>query len=144
MRPGQMRGGGQLTERGIARFFRDTEDAGPDILLHELADHLATRGPWLDPAAWNEHLRWMETMLEHYWNTPTPPPPPLIRGDMLMDALGIKPGPEVGRLLRLIREAQLAGEIHNAEEALALARTMQIPTTETDDPDHCGRRGKRI
>ena len=125
MRPGQMRSGGQLTERGIARFFRDTGDAGPDILLHELADHLATRGPWLDPMAWREHLHWVAMMLNHYWNAPTPPPPPLLRGDTLMAALGIKPGPEVGRLLRLIHEAQLAGEIHSPEEAIALARTLQ-------------------
>ncbi|MEF3273416.1 MAG: HDIG domain-containing protein [Chloroflexus sp.] len=124
MRPGQMRDSGQLSERGIHRFFRDTGDAGPDILLHELADHLATRGPWIDPTAWGQHLAWLGAMLEHYWNPPAPPPPPLIRGHELMAALQIGPGPEVGRLLRLIHEAQQAGEIHSPEEALALARTL--------------------
>lgn len=124
MRPGQMRSGGQLTERGINRFFRDTGDAGPDVLLHELADHLATRGPWLDPSAWHDHLAWVGELLDRYWNAPTPPPPPMLRGDELMASLGIGPGPEVGRLLRLIHEAQQAGEIHNLEEALTLARTL--------------------
>ncbi len=126
MRPGQMRDSEQLSERGINRFFRDTGDAGPDILLHELADHLATRGPWLDPAAWQRHLAWIEAMLDRYWNPPAPPAPPLIRGDELMAALQIGPGPEVGRLLKLIHEAQLAGDIHSAEEALALARALRL------------------
>ncbi|MDW8403732.1 HD domain-containing protein [Chloroflexus sp.] len=126
MRPGQMRDSEQLSERGINRFFRDTGDAGPDILLHELADHLATRGPWLNPEAWQQHLAWLGAILERYWNPPAPPAPPLIRGDELMAALQIGPGPEVGRLLKLIHEAQLAGDIHNAEEALALARALRV------------------
>jgi len=125
MRPGQMRDSGQLSERGINRFFRDTGDNGPDILLHELADHLATRGPWLDPVAWSHHLEWLGYVLEYYWNPPAPPPPPLIRGHELMAALQLAPGPEVGRLLRLIHEAHQAGEIHSAEEALALARALR-------------------
>ncbi len=124
MRPGQMRDSGQLTERGIARFFRDTGDMGPDVLLHELADHLATRGPLIDPAAWHNHLAWVEMMLTRYWNRPAPPPPPLLRGHELMATLGIGPGPNVGRLLRLIHEAQMAGEIRSAEEAIALARAL--------------------
>lgn len=126
MRPGQMRDSEQLSERGINRFFRDTGDAGPDILLHELADHVATRGPWLDPAAWQRHLAWLATILDRYWNPPAPPALPLIRGDELMAALQIGPGPEVGRLLKVIHEAQLAGNIHTAEEALALARALRL------------------
>jgi poly(A) polymerase/tRNA nucleotidyltransferase (CCA-adding enzyme) len=41
-----------------------------------------------------------------------------------METLGIGPGPEVGRLLRAVEEAQGAGEIHAREEALALIRRL--------------------
>jgi hypothetical protein len=40
-----------------------------------------------------------------------------------MDALGIEPGPEVGRLLEELREAAFAGEVESKEDALRLARS---------------------
>jgi tRNA nucleotidyltransferase/poly(A) polymerase len=51
-------------------------------------------------------------------------PPPLLLGAELMAEIGTPPGPEVGRLLRAVRLAQLAGEISDREEALALARHL--------------------
>jgi len=50
--------------------------------------------------------------------------PPLIDGHQLMAALGLKPGPEVGRLLSAVREAQLDGEINDPQQALELARRL--------------------
>jgi hypothetical protein len=49
-------------------------------------------------------------------------PPPLLDGGDLMAAPNLEPGPEIGRLLRLIEEAQATGEVNSKAEALALAR----------------------
>ena len=46
---------------------------------------------------------------------------PLLRGRDLL-ALGMSPGPGVGKLLRLIREKQLAQELTTREQALAFAK----------------------
>jgi tRNA nucleotidyltransferase/poly(A) polymerase len=46
------------------------------------------------------------------------PAEPLLRGD----ELGVSPGPEVGRLLRIVEEERAAGTISTREEALALVR----------------------
>lgn len=51
-------------------------------------------------------------------------PPPLLLGKDLMAALGTPPGPEIGRLLRAVRLAQLVGEVSDRDEALALARHL--------------------
>ena len=48
-------------------------------------------------------------------------PPPLVSGKDLI-ALGLQPGPEFKELLDAVRDAQLNGEIHTREEALALVR----------------------
>jgi tRNA nucleotidyltransferase/poly(A) polymerase len=48
-------------------------------------------------------------------------PPPLIDGHDLMDALDLPEGPEIGRLLRILQEAQAAGEIETRQEALEWA-----------------------
>ena len=50
-------------------------------------------------------------------------PPLMIRGGELVQNLGLEPGPEVGRLLEIIREAQVVGEVSTPDEALTLART---------------------
>ena len=47
--------------------------------------------------------------------------PPLVGGTDLI-ALGMAPGPAMGRLLAAIREKQLQDELKNKEEALAWAR----------------------
>ena len=122
MRPGQLRAADVLTPRALYRFFRDLGDAGPDVLLHELADHLATRGPHVDAQGWVAHLAWTGALLAHYY-APTPARQArLIDGNGLMAALGIGPGPRVGALLREIAEAQAAGDIATREEAIELAR----------------------
>lgn len=52
-------------------------------------------------------------------------PDPLVHGIDLM-AIGIKPGPGMGKLLKLIREKQLDGELHTREEAIALAMKTTV------------------
>ncbi len=47
-------------------------------------------------------------------------PEPLVNGRDLMGA-GLKPGPQMGQILRQIAEMQLAGEIGTKEEAIAFA-----------------------
>jgi tRNA nucleotidyltransferase/poly(A) polymerase len=125
MRPGQLRTAEALTQRAVVRFFRDLEEAGPDVLIHELADHLATRGPHLDPAAWDDHLAWVTIMLDAYWNIPEAPQAPLVGGDELMQELGLSEGPLIGMILKEIAEARAAGEVASRTEALELAHRIR-------------------
>ena len=124
MRPGQLRTSEVITARAVARLFRDMGDAGPDLLLHELADHLAAQGPNSSPAGWDAHLAFVEALLTSYYSLPPKRRVPLLDGRDLMAALGLAPGPLVGALLREIAEAQAAGELNTREEALALARGL--------------------
>ena len=47
-----------------------------------------------------------------------------MRGNELARALGIRQGPQVGRLLAEIAEAQYAGEIRTRADAISLARSL--------------------
>jgi tRNA nucleotidyltransferase (CCA-adding enzyme) len=51
------------------------------------------------------------------------PEQPLLRGRDLV-ALGMKPGPRVGEVLREVYERQLDGKVLNLEEARRLAREL--------------------
>lgn len=114
----------RLSRRAVYRFFRDTGDAGLDIVLLSLADHLATYdGPGPEPQ-WRAFQAVVRRLLMHYFEqySETVSPDPLLDGSELIAALELKPGPEVGRLLRLIEEAQAVGEVATKEEAITLAR----------------------
>jgi tRNA nucleotidyltransferase (CCA-adding enzyme) len=51
------------------------------------------------------------------------PPQPIVLGRHLLE-LGVRPGPEMGRLLRQIYERQLDGAITSLEEGLAVAKEL--------------------
>lgn len=117
----------KVTRRAVYRFFRDTGEAGLDIGLLSLADHLATHDGPGQGGEWEQLLAVVNRLFQHYFDAyeETIAPPPLLGGGELIAALDLEPGPEVGRLLRLIEEAQAAGEIETRKEAVELARTAQ-------------------
>ncbi len=130
LRPMQMSQEGLPTKRAIYRYFHDTGEAGIDILFLNLADHLATRGPHLDRAGWQEHTGIVDYLLKQYYEEQDQVRPmKLIDGHDLMDIFGLNPGPFLGELLETVREAQAAGEVTTREEALEYAR-KQIKTRE--------------
>jgi len=124
LRPAQMSNGRELpTQRAIYRYFRDTGDDGIDILFLALADYLATYGPLLDIEEWKGQC-WLINyiMTEHEKQQTKALPVKLIDGHDLVNIFGLTPGPLVGELLALVREAQVSGELTAKEEALTLVR----------------------
>jgi poly(A) polymerase len=108
------------TRRAMYRYFRDTGEAGLDILYLSLADHLATRGPNLDIASWRKHAQKVDYVIrQHFEQENIVHPPKLIDGYDIINIFGKSPGPEIGEVLEVVREAQASGEVATREEALA-------------------------
>ncbi len=110
--------------RGIHRYWRDTREAGIDILFIALASYLAEKGAALDQDAWLRVIQNGEVLLRAWFDQHDTVinPPPLVDGRSLMKSLAIPAGRTVGLLLELIREGQAAGEIITVEDALNFAR----------------------
>ena len=51
------------------------------------------------------------------------PPPPILLGRHVLE-LGIRPGPRVGEILKVVYEQQLDGTVSTLEEAIAAARRV--------------------
>jgi putative nucleotidyltransferase with HDIG domain len=117
----------ELTRRARYRFFRDLGDEARDLLLLALADAAAVRGDSpLD--VWRGAAGKLVGDLLGGWeeDRARATVAPLLRGDDVMVAFGLSPGPEVGRLLALAREAQDLARVGTREEALAhLERARQ-------------------
>lgn len=112
--------GAQPSRRAVYRYFRALNSNGLDVALLALADHLATNDGVGDHVFWEKLVGLTAQLCEFYFQRfeQTVKPTPLVDGRDLIDLLGMEPGPEIGRVLRLIEEGQAAGEITSREAAL--------------------------
>jgi len=114
------------TARAQYRFFRDTGPAGVDISLLSMADMLATYGPGLPQTEWGSQVDLIRNLLDAWWEKREEriSPPLLLNGDEILDYFKLKPGPQIGKLLEELREAQAAGEVRDQGEALLLIKSL--------------------
>jgi poly(A) polymerase len=123
LRPVQMANDELPTQRAIYRYFRDTGEAGIDILLLALADYLASRGPLASMEEWRKHCQLINYILaEHDRQQAEILPVKLIDGDDIMNTFDLAPGSLIGRLLTMVNEAHASGDLSTREEALALVQ----------------------
>jgi hypothetical protein len=122
----------EMTRRAIYRFFRDAGDAGIDLILLAMADTRATYDHTMTQEHWTATLDVCRTLLEAWFEKAEEivKPPQLVNGDDLMNEFKLKPGPEIGKLLEAIREAQASGAFSTREEALAFARGWLVKARE--------------
>jgi tRNA nucleotidyltransferase (CCA-adding enzyme) len=117
LKPGQLWDERERVGDGaIRRLARKCE---PDLLYRVAkADCLGRRPGRFEPVA----MDWFRARARQL-DVAERPPEPILRGRDLL-ALGLAPGPEVGRVLRAVYERQLDGAVTTLEEARAEARRM--------------------
>ena len=81
------------TRKAIYRFFRDTSEAGVDLVLLALADLRGMTDHTLTQETWTRALDVARALLENYWEKTeeTVAPPRLLNGDDLMRELNRQP-----------------------------------------------------
>jgi poly(A) polymerase len=113
-----------LDRRAVWRYLRATAPYSPEVTVFTVADRLATRGRNAEPAI-AAHLELARELLgPALARRSGGRPAPLVRGDELARELGLEPGPELGRILDSLSEAQYAGEVRDRAEAIAAARSL--------------------
>lgn len=116
---------GPVEEREARQFFARTGEAGVDIVLAALACARAEGGLAFEPAGHDPLLDQARALIAFFFTArDTVIPPPLIDGRMLIEEVGVQPGPAVGTLLARVRAAQVDGAISTRAEALRLARAL--------------------
>jgi hypothetical protein len=133
-RLGQLRAAETITRRDVYCFFRDTGEAGLDLLILFLADGWAAQGVRSDldqigaTVLWEGDVKFASALLRDYYerHAEVISPPKLISGDDLMETFGLEEGPRLGELLEAVREAQAAGEIRNRQEALDYVKRVLL------------------
>ena len=113
-----------LDRAKIYSYLSRCDPVEVDVSVLSCADRLATRGRNAERAT-AAHLEVARELIGPAlrWHAEGPPRPPL-RGDELATAVGIEPGPELGRLIARLSEAAYTGEATTRDEAVALAREL--------------------
>jgi poly(A) polymerase len=112
-----------LSRRAVYGYLHACAPVQVDVTLLSVADRLATRGQGSD-AAIARHLELAHRLLGEALAWREQPPQPPLRGTELARAVGIEPGPALGRLLEALEEASFAGEVTSRQDAIELARTL--------------------
>jgi hypothetical protein len=112
------------TDRDLWRLFEVAGDVTVDVLAAAAvcAVALAAEGECAEAEARSVVERARSVVNLYFADRARLMPPPLLAGRDVMVALGLEPGPEIGRVLADVRSAQLDGRITTREEALAFAR----------------------
>ena len=120
---------GPLSRRAVRRLLQACGTHLAGLFLLGLADTMAGRGPQRPVQAEERLLDLFDQVAELRESqlSRALAAPPLLDGRQLMAGLGLEPGPLVGRLLRLVREAQLDGLLASPLEALRWARGQLDP-----------------
>lgn len=107
------------------RWFRKMKDDVSPSVIVGMADVKSTLGPDSRTEDREDYLRWSKETIKDYYEVIKKR---LERRDLItgkdLIALGMEPGPELGRILEQIRSAQDTGEVNSSDEALAMAREL--------------------
>ena len=124
MRPEWLEAEGTPNGRAVYRFFRAAESAGVAVILLSLADLLGRYVPPVPQDAWQRRLETARLLLQAWFTEREARvnPPALLSGDDVMRLRGSGPGPEVGKILEELREAQAGGEVRTRQEAEGFVR----------------------
>lgn len=117
LRPLHLIKNGNLESRPLYRFFLDTGEECIDITLLAIADILSMKRKE-DEIADKESL--LTKILEgvRYFKEKESETQKILKANDIMEIFKIRPGPEVGNILKIIREAQILGEVRSREQAI--------------------------
>lgn len=123
LRPGELVRAWPPTDRAVRRFVTDLDGHVLPLLLLQLSDGMATRGPGYTRENFRRHLNFLNYVTARSVGIFEDEEEALIDGHDLMDSLDLQSGRLLGALLTSIREAQALGTVSDRDEALAFARS---------------------
>lgn len=124
LRPGELIKSYPPTDRAVRRFVNDLDGHILPLMLVNLADGMATRGPGYTRENFRRHCGFVNYVVARSWaafEAEDAAVPPLITGEDLLTELDLESGRLLGAVLTSVRRAQEAGAVTTRDAALTLA-----------------------
>lgn len=124
LRPGELIKNWPVSDRAVRKFVSDLDGYVLPLMLLNLADGWATRGPTYTRENFRRHCTFVNYVTARAWAASEEGEQPLLTGDDLIEALDLSGGRLLGAVLTSVRRAQLEGVVSTKPEALTLARSV--------------------
>ena len=113
-----------LDNKIMMRYVRKMEDNVIDNITLAKADRLSAQGEAVTKEMTENNINGLNKLLNFYLEVKPSlkPLPKLIDGEEIMQILGIKQSPVLGKIINELHEAQLNQEVNNKEEAIAFIK----------------------
>lgn len=112
------------SDRAVRKFVADLDGHVLPLMLVNLCDGMATRGPHYTRENFRRHCNFLNYVVARAWAADEEGEPPLITGDDLIAELELSGGRLLGAVLTSVRRSQFDGAISDRGQALALARSV--------------------
>lgn len=119
----------ELAPLAVFRYYEAAGDAGVDGAIMSLVAGQAQLEGAEDASTRELRLSHVARLAEAWFDQREllVDPPRLVTGRDVVDLFGLKPGPQVGRLLMCVREAQVQGAVSTRDEAIEYLRARLGP-----------------
>lgn len=134
LRPGELIRNWPVSDRAVRKFVTDLDGHILPLMLVNLSDGMATRGPGYTRENFRRHITFVNYVCARAWAVNEEGEPPLLTGDDLISELDLSGGRLLGAVLTSVRRAQDEGAVSTRGEALALARSV-LETLEAASPE---------
>jgi hypothetical protein len=124
LRPAELVKAWPVTDKAVRKFVADVDGHVLPLMLVNLADGMATRGPTHTRQNYRMHCGFVNYVVARSVSVSDAGEPPLVTGDDLIHELNLESGRLLGAVLTSVRRAQLEGSISERDDALALARSV--------------------
>ena len=118
--------GENYTEKAVLKFFRKMEDDALDVIAIAYSDRLSALGPDITEEMVTNNINGLWSLVERYLKIKNElaPLPKLLDGNEIMQILGIKAGPQLGKIIKALKEAQLSSEVQTKDDAIMFIKKL--------------------
>ena len=124
LRPGELIRNWPVSDKAVRKFVADLDGHILPLMLVNLADGMATRGPTYTRENYRRHISFVNYVTARAWAADETGEAALVTGDDLISELDLPGGRLLGAVLTWVRRAQSEGAVSTKPEALALARSV--------------------
>lgn len=113
-----------IPQKGVRRLCGDFGEDIIGLLLLFIADRGATLGPRANKSDREALEKGAGEVLDYYFKSTESPTTLFVNGHDLINLFGMSEGPEIGRILKTVRELQEDGTVTNRQAALATVQRL--------------------
>ena len=110
-----------VNEKAYMRFYRKMDGCVIDVIFLAKADRLSAQGIQVTKEMTENNINALNNLLNNYLKIKKEikPLPKLLDGKEIMDILKIEQGPKLGKIIKILKEEQLSGNITTKEDAIS-------------------------